>query len=67
MVHCTGYVHLRHGRVDDPYVYSHAFNMGLMTIGFTLPPNQVTELRLPADAFMLRADMRLFVRHIEQR
>ncbi len=67
VVHCTGYVHLRHGQIDDPYANSHAFNMGLMAIGFTLPPNQVTELRLPVDAFMLRTDLRLNLRHIEQR
>ncbi|XP_054596641.2 single-minded homolog 1-A [Nothobranchius furzeri] len=61
VIHCSGYLKIRHYSLDVSLFDSCYQNVGLVAVGHSLPPSAVTEIKLHSNMFMFRAslDMKL--------
>ncbi|XP_075751751.1 bHLH transcription factor single-minded [Rhipicephalus microplus] len=59
VIHCSGYVKVRHYSMDTaPYDGCYQ-NLGLVAVGHSLPPSAITEIKMHANMFMFRASLDL--------
>ncbi|XP_049511131.1 single-minded homolog 2 [Dermacentor silvarum] len=59
VIHCSGYVKVRHYSMDAaPYDGCYQ-NLGLVAVGHSLPPSAITEIKMYANMFMFRASLDL--------
>ncbi|XP_077486107.1 bHLH transcription factor single-minded isoform X2 [Amblyomma americanum] len=59
VIHCSGYVKVRHYSMDAaPYDGCYQ-NLGLVAVGHSLPPSAITEIKMYSNMFMFRASLDL--------
>lgn len=67
MIHCSGYVKLKHRNSLEGGEAGAVENLGLVASAYTLPPSSITELRLSPFMFMFRASMDLKLVFLDSR
>lgn len=59
MIHCSGYLKVKHYSMDQsPYDVCYQ-NLGLVAVGHSLPPSAITEIKMYSNMFMFRASLDL--------
>ncbi|XP_041864804.1 single-minded homolog 2 [Melanotaenia boesemani] len=59
VIHCSGYLKLRHYLMDMTVNESCYQTVGLVAVGHSLPPSGITEIKLHSNMFMFRASLDL--------
>ena len=59
VIHCSGYLKIKHYTLDMAPYDSCYQNVGLVAVGHSLPPSAITEIKMHSNMFMFRASLDL--------
>jgi len=67
VIHCSGYLKVRHGSSSLDAFDGAYQNSGLVAVGHSLPSSAITEIKLHSNMFMFRASLDLKLIFLDSR